>query len=374
MSNFFQNIFGGGKSSFTSRTDTAVGIDIGASSIKAVELRKKGGRAILETYGELSLGPYMDAPVGSIANLSTEVLTKAIQDVFKETGIKSQNVALSLPASSSLIFILELPGVITEDKIKDVVPLEARRYIPVPITEVSLDWWMIPRRDIVMEDEEEGKTSFEKTEVLVVAVRNDMMEKYRQVFEATGMAGGFFEIEIFASMRASLGHNATTELILDFGASKTKIAVIENGIIKRFHIISKGSFEITSNIARALDIPLAKAEQTKKEFGLTGLQTGLNRNVSEIAKLVTDYIISETSDVISTYERKSNRVISRVILTGGGSLLKGFMLSATETFRTEVVFSNPFSKAEASAFIGSVLESVAPPFSVAMGLALKKLQ
>ena len=375
MANIFQNIFKkSGLSKSPSRSDSVIGVDIGSSSIKVVQLKKKAGKAVLETYGELSLGPFADGPVGSLTNLNTDVLVQALKDVIKESQVTTNSAAMSIPSSSSLLFVLELPGIIEESKLSDIVPIEARRYVPLPISEVTLDWWMIPRRESFSAEASEDERGVEKikTEVLVAAIHNDAMNKYREIFEKAELTNGFFEIEIFSNIRGTLGHDLSTVLIADFGASKTKLAIIDNGIIKKSHIITKGSFDISNNISKALDIPFAKAEEQKKEFGL--IESDINKNIAEISKLVIDYIFSDMREVISNYERKYNKVVNKIILTGGGAMLKGLRDAATETFGADIVLSNPFAKTQSPVFLAQVLESVGPPFAVAVGLALKKLQ
>ena len=147
MANFLKNLLNKISLPSPRRSESVVGVDIGASSIKVVQLKKEKGKAALETYGELSLGPYASGPAGSPTNLSSEVLANALKDVFRESQITSSDVAVSIPAASSLIFILELPGSQSEKDLREIVPIEARRYIPVPISEVSLDWWSFPKRE-----------------------------------------------------------------------------------------------------------------------------------------------------------------------------------------------------------------------------------
>lgn len=372
MANFLKNLLN--KISLpASPSDSVVGIDIGASSIKAVQLKREKGKAVLETYGELALGPYADGSVGGLTNLNSEVLAQALKDVFKEAQITARDAALSLPAASSLVFILELPGNILEKDLKEVVPIEARRYIPTLLSEVALDWWLIPKRESFAAPASEGKGEIEKTktEVLVAAIHNDALNKYKEVLDKAGLSGGFFEIEAFSNIRSALGRDLSTVLIMDLGASKTKLSIVENGIMRKFHIIARGAADITGNLSKALDIPFARAELLKKEFGLLGI--GTNKNVADISALVIDYIFAEVNDVLLAYEQKSGKTVNKVILTGGGALLKGVFDRARENFKVEVVTADPFGKAEAPEFLRKVLQSVGPPFSVAIGLALKKI-
>lgn len=375
MTNFLKNLLNKAKLPMSAPSGSVVGIDIGSSSIKAVQLKKEKGKAVLETYGELSLGSYADSPVGSLTNLSAEVLAQALKDVLKESQVTASDVALALPSASSLVFVLELPGSISEKDLKEVVPIEARRYIPVPLTEVTLDWWTIPQREEASTPEGVGVSTVsvgKKTEVLVAAIHNDTLSKYREIVERTGLSGGLFEIEIFSNIRSTLGWDLSSALLVDFGASKTKLSIVESGILRKSHIIARGGADITGNLATALDVPFARAEALKKEFGLLGI--GTNKNVADVSALVIDYIFSEANEVLLNYERANNKTINKVVLTGGGALLKGLLEKARENFKIEAVIADPFNKAETPEFLKKVLQSVGPPFGVAIGLALKKIQ
>ncbi len=352
----------------SSSSQSVVGIDVGSSSIKVIQLKKKGGKAVLETYGEIALGPYASTPVGSLTNLKPEEIVEAIKQIFKESQITTNNAAIAIPSSASLIFILEIPGVLGEKELKDVVPIEARRYIPVPISEVSLDWWMIPKR----EEESEDQKKENVTEVLVVAIHNETVVRYQEIVEKSGLGGAFYEIEIFSNIRSVLGHDLSSVLLMDIGASKTKLAIVDNGVVKKFHVISRGSYDISSNLSKSLGLPFGKAEEVKKEYGLEGV--GTNKNISDTAKLIIDYIFSETKDIILDYEKRNNKTVSKMILSGGGAMLKGLLPAAKASFNLDVIISDPFSHAETPEFLKDALKTSGPPFSVAVGLALRKLQ
>ena len=374
--NLFKKIMGElnlGSLTGTPSVETAVGVDIGTSSIKLVELRKKGGRAVLETYSTLALGPYAELDVGATTNLSSDILSKAIADALKEGTITTQNAAFSIPSSASLVFILDIPAAISEKDLPTIVPTEARKYIPVPITEVTLDYWVIPHRQEGFYEDDQSKKDLipARSEVLAAAIHNDTLSKFRDLTKISGLDADIFEIEIFSSIRSTFAHELSAVLLIDFGASKTKLAIVEYGIVRTFHIINRGSFDITSNIAKSLSVSFAKAEELKRDIGLTG--NGNDRAVSDVAKLIVDYILSETQTVIQAFERKYEKPISKVILTGAGSLLPGFRQHAADTFRTEVAFGNPFDKVEVPAFVAKVLSETGPEFAVALGLALRKL-
>lgn len=383
MDNSLKNIISSGLASFSQifsadkSNKSVLGVDIGSSAIKIVQLKKKNGKAVLETYGAISLGPYGNTDIGSVTNLQTDDIVRALLDVMKESNTTTRFSVVSIPSSSSLIFTLSLPDKITEDSYQSVIPIESRKYIPVPITEVTLDWFILPKDTESSEnnDIKDNTTGVQtpvetKTEVLVVAIHNDILTRYQEILKKTDLHSDSFEMEIFSNIRSSFYHDLTPVLLMDFGASKTKLSIIEEGIVHVFHVVNRGGSDITKNIASSLGISFEEAEKLKREVGL---DINSNPPVADIVRLSIDYILADTNSVVFAYQKKYNKTISKVILTGGGSLVKGFKERATSNFHTEVIYSNPFSKTEAPAFLEPILSISGPEFSVAVGLALRQL-
>lgn len=363
------NLFKGGDG------DSAVGIDIGSSAIKVVEIKKRGGKAVLETYGSISLGSYADVEIGRVTNLPIEKTVEALKEVLKQSDVTTTSSAFSIPVQSSLIFTISLPSQIQESEVSSIIFTEARKYIPVPITEVSLDYFILPKKELSFEETNNPDLPImlpEKTEVLVVAIQNDAVSKYRSIVSQCNLEASFFEIEVFSSVRANFERELSLVLLMDFGASSTKLSLVEFGMVKNYHTINRGGADISSAISQSLSIPFPKAEEMKKEFGL--FENPVEKSLADIIKVHIDYIFSETNNVLLGYEKKYNRTISKVIFTGGGSLLKGLKEVASNNFRAEIEIGHPFSKVGAPEFLGKVLETTGPEFAVALGLALRKLQ
>ncbi|HWP61802.1 MAG TPA: pilus assembly protein PilM, partial [Candidatus Paceibacterota bacterium] len=140
----FKDILGSFSSIGKSRPQSMIGVDIGTASIKVVQVRLARGAAILETYGEIALGPYAKLPIGNTVKLEPEKLALALTDVMREANVTAKTAGISIPFASSLITVLDLPKVDNE-QLKRIVPIEARKYIPVPVSEVALDWFVIPQ-------------------------------------------------------------------------------------------------------------------------------------------------------------------------------------------------------------------------------------
>jgi type IV pilus assembly protein PilM len=264
-----------------------------------------------------------------------------------------------------------------EKQLATMIPIEARKYIPVPITEVALDWWIIPKQETSLSEFEKAPVPGDKpvekgVDVLLVVIHNDVLNRLNQISQMAALQSSFYEIEIFSSMRAVIDQSLESVLVFDMGAGSTKLHVIERGILRASHTINRGSQDISLAISRSLGMSVGDAEHIKRTLGLS--PDPENKNVKEIITLNLDYIFSETNRVIAAFEHKYNKSISKVILTGGGSLLKGFLDLARVRFQTEVILGDPFAKTEAPAFLEPVLRSAGPEFAVAIGIALRKLQ
>lgn len=302
MSNFIQNLF-------KKQEDSVIGVDVGSSSIKVVQLRKKKGRAVLETYGELALGPYAGLSIGQVTNLPADKIAEAIKDVIRESNVTTNAAGVSIPFKSSLVSLIDLPAA-DPKTLQEMIPLEARKYIPVPISEVTMDWWVVPtdnshELDFVEGVDEENNQlhgDTQKVQVLVVSIHNDVLTTYSSIVRDAGLDTSFFEIEMFSSTRALLTGETNPVMIFDMGASSTKIYILERGVVKYSHIINKGSQEISMSISKGLNIPFDRAEHMKRNLG-SGNATE-EKDVYEILSLTLDYIFSEANSVILNYQRR----------------------------------------------------------------------
>lgn len=357
----------------------ALGIDIGSSAIKIVQLKRKNGQAVLETYGELALGPYAGLSIGQAVQLPPDKISQALIDLMteKEVNVTTKKCGLSIPFASSLMSVVEMPDV-SEKELASMVPLEARKYIPVPIQEVMLDWSIIPKSEIREEPaftpvsnfpETKMEVKLKKTDVLIVAIHNDTIARYQEIVARAGLEAGFFEIEIFSTMRSVIEETLRPVLIMDMGAASTKLYIVERGVVRASHTVNRGSQDITAAISQSQNIKPERAEVLKREVGLVGPDP----TVTQVISLVLDYIFSEVNNTLLAFERKNNKTISKVLLVGGGSALKGLADVAKESLKTEVEPGLPFNKVSAPAFLEAILRATGPEFAVAIGLALRKL-
>lgn len=356
------------------KAKSVLGIDISSSTIRLVQIGRSKGRAILETYGELNLGPYAGIEGARSTSLSPDKLSDALVDLMKEAKTSTIECGVAIPLSSSLINIVQMPDV-GESKLKDMVPIEVRKYIPVSIDEVMVDWRIVPQvemqtREDVERPKEESKVK--KVEVLTVAIHKETIDKYTEVIKRAGLRAGFFEVEVFSTIRVALEEEFAPTMIVGLGAGTTKIYIVDRKILRESHIISRGSQEITVTLTKGLGVTLQQAEDMKKRYGV--IQQGVGSDVGQISSLVIDAIFSEAQRIMFAYQRKYSRNIDRVVLTGGGSIMPGLIDRVRSILQTNVSLAESFNKVETPAFLNDVLKQIGPRFDVAIGAALRRLE
>jgi type IV pilus assembly protein PilM len=373
FSDAFKNLTGGGGEG------SVLGIDIGASSVKIVQLRPSRGAAILETYGEIALGPYGQQPIGKPVKLPAEKIAEAMTDLMKEANVTARSGGISIPFSSSLVTVLNLPKV-DKAALKQVVPIEARKYIPVPISEVSLDWFVIPEdegQDSAFDQLKPKAPKAAGQQILLVAIQNETISNFQAITADAGVHVEFYEIEIFSAIRSCLGHGMAPVLVVDIGAASTKMYIVERGIVRLTHLVTMGGAQITEVLGRSMSWEFEKAERVKRERGLLeskAYSAEENERIGSALLSTLSRVFSEVNRVLLSYGQRYNKNVAHVVLTGGGASLPGLAAEAKRSLSAEVEIADPFSRTEAPAFLADVLRDIGPGFAVSAGLALRKLQ
>ncbi len=375
---FLDSLKGSLRGGGSARGGSVLGVDIGSSSIKLVQLRRDKGHAVLETYGEIALGPYSGTEVGRATHLDTANISKALTDLITEANVTAVNAGIAVPFSASLTSVIEMPKM-NPKQLAHMIPLEARKYIPANINEVMLDWFIIPE-DTAKEEWTRSKASAEatpektpKTEVLLVAIHNEILNSYQALTQQAGLNVGFYELEVFGSVRSSLSTGIAPVMIVDMGAATTKVYIVERGIVRFSHLISIGAQDLTLGVSRSLGVSFDKAERLKREQGLIDMGEGKNQ-VKDALLSTLGRIFSDINRVLLSYEKKYGRNVSRMILTGGGAGLPEIAPYAKNLVSVEVGLSDPFDKVQTPAFLEDVLEEVGPEFAVSVGMALRRMQ
>lgn len=343
--------------------ESVVGIDIGTSSIKMVQLKERHGSAVLETYGEIALGPYAGAQVGQATSPPMEKISEALSDLIREANVTAKKGGLSVPLASSLISVITLPTK-SKDDLATMVPIEARKYIPVPVSEVALDWFVIPEEEVRFLGAPKETRPANATDVLMVAIHKQTLVRLETIAKKAAITPTFFEIEPFSFARASYEHGTAPTMMIDLGASSTRVYIIEFGVVAVSHTINRGGQDITLALSKSKGVPFNEAEALKRTKGLEEEESGRN---------ALEFVFSEARRILLTYQRKEGKAVSRIALVGGGASMKGMGTIARGYFDAPIVLGAPFERVQAPAFISDVLQSAGPSFASAVGLALRAL-
>lgn len=350
---------------------SAVGVDIGTSSIKVVELQRKRGGAALVTYGEVALGPYAGIEIGHATNLDSPKLSGALTDILREASVSGTQAGFSIAASSSFLAVVELPAA-DEVRLASMVPIEARKYVPVPMSEVSLDWSVLPNVGTEKVEENGGAASVpERVRVLLAALHNSALEKYRDVIQQAGLTAAFSEIEAFSAIRSSVPKEEPRVALIDFGAAATRLYVVANGLVERTHSVGIGAQDLTLALSEALELSVADAEERKRQDGIA--EEAQDARVAAALTPVLERLMHDLARALAVGEGEGTAV-SKVLLSGGGALLPGMGAYAETQLERPVTLVEPFTKVTYPPFLEETLVELGPTFSVALGAALRQLE
>lgn len=347
--------FGRPKASF-------VGIDIGTEAAKVVQLRKDQERAVLETYGELKTARYFKKTSGAgggFLKFLDQDIADMLKDVLLESNVTTDQAILGIPSISSFITVIDLP-LISREEAKDAVPFEARRYIPIPLAEVSMDW------EVIEEDE-----ALKRMKILIAVVPNEVVSKYKRIGELTKLDIQGFEIESFSLVRSLVGRDRGVVAVVHLGAQTTSVTIADNRVVRSSTNIGRGSHEVTLSLARSLGIDEERAEAMKKEVGLSTKPE--EKEIVDIMTPVVDKLFGEIERIFAVYNRANIRKVERIILAGGGSSLGGLVDYVSKKIGLETALGNPFALTVYPAFMQPILKDIGPGFGVAAGLALRPI-
>ncbi|MEA3293190.1 MAG: type IV pilus assembly protein PilM [Patescibacteria group bacterium] len=347
----------------------SLGIDIGTSSIKIIELSRVGKRIKLENYGEISAEALFNKPFRAfeenILNVSSNDIAQAIRATLDEMKIKTKMSCFSIPDFSTFFTWFDLP-LMTEEEIPSAIKFEARKHIPVPLSEVTLDWQTIKVKT--------KKNSLLK--ILLVATPNEVISQYKEIASLAGLKIFKLEAEIFAFFRAlNKRDEKKPQLLVDIGAYSTTASVVDEGVLR-----VSGSFDVSGNkltdILTKSGMSCKKAEEIKQIQGL-----GMKEELAESFLSVLDSMVFEIKKVSEDFYQKESKKLQKIILAGGTARLPGLKEYFFEQLKganflsedAEIEIANPFSNIFYPPLLEGALEKMGPGYSIAIGSCLKGL-
>ena len=335
-----------------------VGLDIGSSSIKAVELKKS--RNGLEV-AHMAMEPLSSDIVVDSMIVDSGSVASAITKIFGESGIKTRAVATSVSGHSVIVKRIPMASM-SDAELASIIQTEAAQHIPFDISDVSIDYQIL--------SDNGGSTM----DVLLVAVKKDKILNYTNVLSLAGKSPAVVDIDAFALQNCyefnyQPGPGATVAL-LNLGASVMNINIVKGTTPLFTRDVSVGGHQYTDSLQKELDLSFEDAEALK-----LGRKVG---TVSEDAKMpilqqVTEIIVLEIQKTFDFFRATATgEHIERIYLAGGSSQVPGLIEGLRQEFSLPVEILNPFQRIDPPLGTGGDLaDKNAGQMAVAVGLALR---
>jgi type IV pilus assembly protein PilM len=356
-------MFGFGKNKF-------IGIDVGTSTIKIVEIKMSSSKPTLSNYAWMKIGSLGDIKSSSFDS----TLPLYLKKIIKEAKFKSGEAYISIPASGGLIALIEFPEMSRED-LDQAIRFEAHKYIPTSLEDVVLSWDIVNKKTskhLLKKSGEKAKPEggaeepADKIQVLLVAAPKNKVAKYEQLIKDANLELKSIEVESFALLRSLVGNDQGNFVVVDIGARVCNIILIERGVIKVNRNIDAGGKDITKAIARSMNIDEERAEKMKMS-GKDFLSSESNISFPSL-----DLIINEVKRVLTTfYKNDGGSKIDGVIISGGTAGFSGIDKYFSDSLGKRTIIGNPLRRVEYDSVLEPKLNEIKSQLSVSIGLALK---
>lgn len=372
------SIFGAKKKSF-------LGVDLGAGGMKVAELQNEKGRARLVTYGFTERPPGAE-PLNMVdTQKETAELLKKIVQKAKATTMRC---IAGLPIASVFSAVISVPKTGEKD-FKEAVLVQAKKLIPVPLEEMVIDYKEIAGvksgmmqkaqlKDQPKDQKDQKKKDEPKTvQVLLTGAARAMVQKYVNVFKLAGLELDSLETETFALIRALIGKDRATTMIVDMGAVRTNIIIVENGIPYVTRSLDMGGTSLTRAIAKALGIEDKAAEEMKTDIkSVSSLYPG--EGLPKVFEATVAPMLTELQYSLNLYAGQDSDVtgksVEKIILTGGSSAIPQLAGHFSAQLNIKTYLGDPWARVVYPDALRPTLDEIGPRFAVGVGLAMRDIE
>jgi type IV pilus assembly protein PilM len=347
------------------KTKSVVGLDIGSSAVKAVELKAAGkGFKVLAFASE----PIPPDSIVDGAIIDGAAVSDAIKRLFDNKAFKTKEVAASLSGNAVIVKKISLP-VMTEAELGESIYWEAEQYIPFDIQDVNIDYQIL--------DAGTGPESKGTMDVMLVAAKKEKIADYTGVISQAGRLPVIVDVDAFALQNAfEVNYGVDPQavvVLLNAGASAININIIQGDQSVFTRDVSMGGNAYTEAVQKELNLPFDTAEQLKKGMAVDNVSVD---DVKPVLHAMTENVLLEIQKTFDFYKATATSdKIDRILLSGGASRVDGFAEAVAERFGAPV---EPFDPFKTIAFDAAKLgladaEASIPAAAVAVGLALRKV-
>jgi type IV pilus assembly protein PilM len=346
------------------KSRAVVGLDIGSSAVKAIELKAAGNAFRVAAFGTQPVP--QDAIVDG-AIIDASAVADAIRRLFEDNkAFKAKDVCASLSGNAVIVKKITLP-VMTTSELDESIYWEAEQYIPFEIHDVNLDYQIL--------DPGTGPESRGNMEVLLVAAKKEKIGDYTGVIAQAGRTPSIVDVDAFAlqnAYEANYGlEPGQVVVLLNAGASAINVNILQGDQSVFTRDISMGGNAYTEAVQKELDLPFDAAEQLKKGTPVDGATF---EEARPVLRAVTENVLLEIPKTFDFFAASSSGQIDRIVLSGGASRVDGFREMLQSRFDAPVEDFDPFRAVtwDAKALDADPLE-VASSAAVAVGLALRRV-
>lgn len=363
---------------FGSAALSYLGVDIGSSSVKLVELKRVENKVALVSYG---FSDHLAETYPDISRLDIKAITSAIESVVRKAGFSpTHNVVASLPTYAVFSSIINVNGKLNEKDLNSAIIWEAKKVIPLPLQDIVLDYQkinqaVVPRLSAKTKTKTESADQIKSADVtrpanqkvLLIGAPRTLIKSYVYAFKSLNYNLSSLETEIFGLIRSLVGNDKATCMVVQMGANSTNLFIVDGGVPVLSRSIDVGGLAVTKAIAKNLQLSLDKAEQFKYDLAAQG--------GGQLSKMILDAlapVFNEIRYISEVYNQKEANDIQRIILTGGSASLYGLADYLSQILEANVVVGDPWFRVSYPVELKPVLEQIGPRMAVAIGLAMRE--
>lgn len=344
---------------FLRKTENAFGLDISGSSFKLMQLQKDRSQMALRACANIPIPKGLMVNEAISDSKSFVYLLKKVLEKPQIGRVSTNRAVVSLPESKAFVRVIQIPRM-SEAEADNAVPFEAENFIPLPIDQVYLDWQKL--NDVG-----------EKMNVLIIASPKEFVDRYLEIIDQAGVETVGLEVESQSCLKALVpAASSETVLIVDLDAYRSSLIMVEQGNLQFTSTIPIAGNSFTESIANAFGVSAEKAEQIKKEVGISEISD--YADIQAVLLPVLNNLSGEIKNILKFHAEHSQEQVSRIILVGGSAKLKNlpeFLAPQLREFENlKVELGNPWVNVNLNIRAPfTALEALS--FATSIGLALR---
>lgn len=370
-----------------------LGVDIGNSAVKIVEVENVKGKPKLLTYG---YAEQENNIVHSNTDDAKQQIVATLKQVQKQARTSSKMAVAALPSYTVFSSIIHLPKM-SKKELDAAVQWEAKKFVPMPIEEMVLNWQILEStnakaidqnpeemadmeptlEELAAEAQKPAKIKTQGKEfnkILLTAAPKDLVTRYVDIFKEAGLELVSIETESFALERSLIGKDPSPIMMIDIGFDATMISVVMDAVPLINRSIDVGGHTITKQLAQSMHVELDQAEQFKRDFGFMHAQEGDSEDkVPNKMEFIASSIINEVNYVLNLYHSQGHGQIEKVILSGGSAWIPNLTNFLSKELGVKVFIGDPWARVMYPVDMKDVLRQVGPRLAVSVGLAMREI-